>query len=167
MHLSQFLFANSSALFALLGVLVTLLITWTQQKTNWANQKYLRKTGLAIEIEKSIQFDPIAKFIESYLSLLQMTYSKGLNKDDAPTPEMSDQSTMRMLAASARIKLYGDAKLVEKFDNLTRKRIEIGNSLFDKGSRNVNLAYDLLREAENTAAEILGILKSKLLDSAG
>jgi hypothetical protein len=52
------------------------------------------------------------------------------------------------------------------FTNLTRKRIEIGNSLFNEAERNVNRAYALLTEAETTAAEILETLKSKLLNSA-
>lgn len=166
MELSQFLDRNASGVFALCGVLVTLAFTWLRQRSEWANQRYLRKTALAIEIEKCIQFDPIAEFIESYLSLLQMTYAKGINKDLSVTPEVSDQCTMKLAAASARVKLYGDEKLLEMFNKLPRKRIEIGNFLFEEGERDINRAYALLMEAEKTAAEILGTLKSKLLDSA-
>ena|ERR1035437_446066 len=166
MGLIEFLNRNASGVFALGGVVLTLAFNWLMQRSEWANRRHLKKTDLAIEIEKCIQFDPVAEFIGSYLSLLQVTYSKGLSKDFSAAPEISDQCTMRMLAASARIKLYRDKILVEKFEGITRKRVEMSNLLFDERARNVNEAFALLGKAENIAAEILGNLKSKLLEIA-
>jgi hypothetical protein len=165
MGLIQFLDKNASAVFALCGVLLTLVVDLFRQWNERAYGRYLRRVELAIEIEKRIQFDPIAEFIESYLSLLQMTYAKGVNKDISATPEISDQSNMQLAAASARIKLYRDSKLSDMFNNFTRKRIEMGNSLFDERQRDLSRAYSLLTEAEATAAEILDTLRTKLLRS--
>ncbi len=166
MGLIEFLDRNASGVFALGGVTLTLVVNWVLQRSEWAHQKYLRKTALAIDVEKRTQFDPIAEFVECYLSLVQTTYAAGLSKDQSATPDMPADCNMKMLAASARVKLYRDPKLNDMFESLSRKRIEIGNCLFDVGARDVNRAYALLREAENTAAEILGTLKSKLLESA-
>ena len=165
MEVSQFLDKNGTAIIAVIGtisgVLITALANLMQKKSEWINQKRLRKLECSIEFEQRYLIEPIIEYIEAELQLLQRIYAKGFEKDTSPISEMFLEHHWKMLLTSSRVKVYGNKELIDRFESFTRKRIEIGNRTLEPKNE---LAYGNLKEAESIAAEILTTLKNKLSD---
>jgi len=169
MQVGQFLDKNGAAVVAvvgaLAGVLISQLFSWLLKKREWNNQKNLRRLERSIEFEKRNLIEPILEYVEHELSLLQIMYARGFEKEPSSAiPEAFKAHHEKLLPTSAKVKVYGDQKLVDKFDEFSRKMIQIGYSTFDQKTKNIGLAFNDLKEAESIAVEILATLKRKLSD---
>jgi hypothetical protein len=168
MDIGQFLDKNAGAIIAvagtIFGVLVTALFNLWQKKAEWINQKRLRQLERSIDFEECYLIRPTVEYMEAELQILQRIYSKGVEKDSTITPDMYQGQFWKMLLTSARVKVYGNKELTDTFEAFTRKRIEMGNSIFDQDHKNLNLAYRELKEAESIAVQIFTTLKNKLSD---
>ena len=67
-----------------------------------------------------------------------------------------------MSTISARIKALDDQELSEKFNEFTRKRIGVGNYVFDEYRKDMNGAFTELKEAEKLAGEIILSIKMRI-----
>jgi hypothetical protein len=168
MEVSQFFDKYGAAIIAVFGtisgVLITAFANLLLKKNEWINQKRLRKLERSIAFEERNLIVPIVEYIEAELQHLQRIYAKGFERDTSTIPEMLQEHHWKMVLTSARVKVYGNKELIDRFESFTRKRIEIGNFALDPKNKNLNLAYGDLKEAESIAAEILTTLKNKLSD---
>ena len=64
--------------------------------------------------------------------------------------------------ASARLGVYGNEALIKKFDEFTKKRIQIGFDVFNDKEKNMFSAHDKIKEAESLASDIIILLKDKI-----
>jgi hypothetical protein len=172
MGIGQFLDKNASAIFAvigtmggaLIGTVVTGVFNLRQKKAEWINQKRLRLLERSIDFEERYLIRPTVEYIEAELQNLQRIYAKVDEKDPAMPSETYQDQFWKMLATEARVEVYGNTELIDRFKAFTRKRIEMGNSIFDPNNKNREVAYQYLQEAKNIAVGIWTTLKNKLSD---
>jgi len=171
MDLGELVGKNAAAIIAVIGTvsgaLVVSVSNWLQRKAEWTNQRKLRQLERSIDFEERYLIRPIVEYLETELQVLQRVYSKGFEKEGTIPAEMYQEHHWKMLLTEARVKVYGDEQLIDKFGDFTRKRISIGTSIFDSRNKDVNLAFRDLEEAEGLAAEILATLKNKLSEIQG
>ncbi len=168
MDLAHFLDKFGAAIIAVFGtiagVVITSIFNWVLKKSEWSNQVKLRKLERSLEFEKQNLIDPIIEFLEAELSLIQIIYGKGFDKEHSPFEGSSSDHIKNLSAISAKIKVYGDQELIVKFEEFTSKRLIIGNKTLVEKNRDLSHAYDDLKKAEILASEILKTFKSKLAD---
>jgi hypothetical protein len=168
MDIAHFLDKFGTAIIAVFGtiagVVITQIFNWVFKKSEWSNQVRLRKLERSLQFEKQNLIDPIIEFMEAELSLIQIIYGKGFDKEPSPIEGSSSDHIKNLLAISARIKVYGDQELINKFEEFTSKRLIIGNKILDEKNRDLPHAYDDLKQAEILASEILKAFKSRLAE---
>jgi len=166
MHVIELLGKNAAAIIAvigtILGALVAGLSSWLQKKAEWGNQRKLRRLERSMDFEERYLIRPIIEYLETELQVLQRIYSKGVEKDDAVLSQVYQEHHWEMLLTEARVRVYGDKQLVDKFAEFTRDRIAIGTFVLDPKEKDISKGYSALREAEGRAAEILAALKNRL-----
>jgi hypothetical protein len=117
MDTGQFLIKNGAAVVAvggtIAGILITQLFNWLLKKREWKNQARLRKLERSIEFEKHNLIEPIIEFIEAELSLMQLLYAKGFDKEDKAISSSHSTHLKHLLTTSAKVKAYGDKDLIE------------------------------------------------------
>src|ERR1035437_6662271 len=152
MDAGELLGKNAAAIIAVIGTvsgaLVVSVSNWLGKKAEWTNQRKLRQLERSIDFEERYLIRPIVEYLESELQVLQRIYSKGFEKEGSIPAEMYQEHHWKMLLTEARVMVYGDKKLIDKFAEFTRKRIAIGTSIFDSRNKVVNLAFRDLKEAE-------------------
>lgn len=146
---------------ALSGVVISQISTWLMKRHEFKNQLKLKRIDFGIEFEKKNLIEPVLLFLESDLKLITTIYQKGLEKEKTKIHEKLGDHILEMSMASARLGVYGNEALSKKFDEFTRKRIQIGFDVFDK-ERNMLSAHNRIKEAESLASEIIILLKKRI-----
>jgi hypothetical protein len=166
MDLLTFLDKHAASIIAVLGTLAGVLIsqfsTWLMKRHEFKNQVKLKRIDFGIEFEKKNLIEPVLLFLESDLKLITAIYQKGLETEKTEIHEILSGHILNMSMASARLGVYGNEALIKKFDEFTRKRIQIGFDVFDDKEKNMLSAHNKIREAESLASEIIILLKEKI-----
>ncbi|WP_041430787.1 hypothetical protein [Synechococcus sp. PCC 6312] len=163
----EFLDKNPALFGALLGAGGTLFGVFVTQLTNIFVKRFEinaqvrhRKLDWSWEFEKKNIIEPILTFLDSELKLMTFVYIQGFEgkKEDSEIKKhILDMSTV-----SARIKALDDQELNEKFSEFTRKRIGVGNNVFDEYRKDMSSAFSELQEAEKLAGEIIWSIKIRI-----
>lgn len=159
MDILTFLDKHAASIIAVSG---TLAAVWVMKRNEFKNQVKLKRIDLGIEFEKKNLIEPILLFLESDLKLITAMYQKGLETERTKIHEKLGEHILDMSMASARIKVYGNESLIKKFDEFTRKRIQIGFDVFDDINKNMLSAHNKIKEAESLSSEIIILLKEKI-----
>lgn len=144
------------------GVVITLFVTWLMKRREFINQVKLKRIDFGIEFEKKNLIEPVLLFLESDLKLMTAIYQKGLKLEKTEIDKSSSAHILDMSMASARLGVYGNEALIKKFDEFTRKRIQVGFDALNEQEKNINSAYNKIKEAESLASEIIILLKEKM-----
>ena len=145
----------------LAGVVITLFFTWLMKRREFINQVKLKRIDFGIEFEKKNLIEPVLLFLESDLKLMTAIYQKGLKLEKTEIDKSSSAHILDMSMASARLGVYGNEALIKKFDEFTRKRIQVGFALSEQ-EKNINSAHNKIKEAESLASEIIILLREKM-----
>lgn len=166
MDFLSFLDKHAAAIIAVIGtlagVLVTQLFNLLLKRSEFKNQVKLKRYDFGIEFEKRNLIEPVLLFLESDLKLITAIYQKGLETQKTKIHEKLGEHILDMSMASARLGVYGNEALIKRFDEFTRKRIEIGFDVFDEKEKNMLSAHNKIKEAESLASEIIILLKKKI-----
>ena len=147
----------------LAGVLISQVFNWLMKRREFSNQLKLKKLDYGFEFEKQKLIEPVLSFLESELKLITAIYQKGIDSENSNIKrENLGDHILESSMASARLGVYGNKTLIEKFDEFTRKRIQVGFDIFDENGKNITSAYERIKEAESLASEIILILKEKI-----
>ncbi len=153
-------FNKNPALWALLGVIVTQISNFFLKKIDIDAQLLRQKIDWSWEFEKKSVIEPILTFLDSELKLMTFVYTQGFESKEA------DQEIKRHIldlsTTFARIKALDDYELNEKFNEFSRKRLGIGNRVFNQGEKDMEGAYQELQEAEKLAGEIIWLIKMRI-----
>jgi hypothetical protein len=165
MDLLTFIDKHATSIIAVLGTLFGVMISqisnWLMKKQEFKNHVKLKRIDFGIEFEKKNLIEPVLLFLESDLKLITAMYQKGLQQEKNIN-EILGEHILEMSMVSARLRVYGNAALNTKFEEFTRKRLEVGFKALNENMKDMQLAYDKLREAEVLASEIIILLKDKL-----
>ena len=166
MDILTFLDKHAASIIAVLGtlagVLISQIFTWLMKRNEFRNQVKLKRIDFGIEFEKTNLIEPVLLFLESDLKLITKIYQKGLNTEKTTIHEKLSEHILDMSMASARLGVYGNDALIKKFDEFTRKRIQIGFDALGDKEKNINSAYNKIKEAESLASGIIILLKEKI-----
>lgn len=146
----------------LAGVLISQLFNWLMKKCEFKNQVKLKRFDFGVEFEKRNLIEPILLFLESDLKLITAIYQKGFEREKSKINEKLGDHILEMSMVSARLGVYGNEALITKFDEFTRKRIEVGFNVLDEHEKNISSAHNKIKEAESLASEIIILLKKKI-----
>jgi len=146
----------------LAGVVITLFFTWLMKRREFINQVKLRRIDFGIEFERKNLIEPVLLFLESDLKLMTAIYQKGLERERTEIDSSLSTHILDMSMASARLGVHGNEALVKKFDEFTRKRNQVGFDALGENEKNINSAYNKIKEAESLASEIIILLKEKM-----
>lgn len=167
MSLIEFIDKNPALGGALLGSLGTLIgVVVTQisgifvKKIEIDAQVRYRKFDWSWEFERKNIIEPVLTFLDSELKLIAFVYTQGF--EDKKANEEIKKHILDISTISARIKALNDHELSEKFDEFTRKRIGVGNKVFDEYRKDMNGAFTELKEAEKLAGEIIWLIKMRI-----
>ena len=145
----------------LAGVVISQISTWLLKRQEFKNQLKLKRIDFGIEFEKKNLIEPVLLFLESDLKLITAIYQKGLEKEKIIHEKLGEH-ILEMSMASARLGVYGNEALIKKFDEFTKKRIQIGFDVFNDKEKNMFSAHDKIKEAESLASDIIILLKDKI-----
>ena len=166
MDILTFFDKHADSLFPILGTLagvaITLFFTWLMKKREFINQLIMKRIDFEIEFEKENLIKPVLLFLESDLKLMAAIYQKGLEPKAVEIDKSLGTHILDMSMASARIGVYGNEALNKKFDEFTRKRIQVGFDALNEQDKKVNDAFNKMKEAESLASEIIVLLKGKM-----
>lgn len=166
MNILIFLDKHADSLFPILGTLagvaITLFFTWLIKKREFLNQLILKRVDSEINFEKENLIKPVLLFLESDLKLMTAIYQKGMSPKAIEIDESLSTHILDMSMASARLGVYGNEALNKKFDEFTRKRIQVGFDALNEQDQKINDAYKKMKEAESLASEIIILLKEKM-----
>jgi hypothetical protein len=161
----SFIDKNASPIIAVLGTLFGVIIAqisnWLMKNQEFKNHVKLKRIDFGIEFEKRNLIEPVLLFLESDLKLMTAIYQKGLEKEKNIN-EILGEHILEMSMVSARLRVYGNPALSTKFEEFTRKRLDVGFRALNENMKDIQSAYDKLREAEVLASEIIVLLKDKL-----
>jgi len=122
----------------------------------------MKRFDLAVEFEKRNLIEPVLLFLESDLRLTTRMYAKGLEIEESKIDERLSEHILDMSMASARVMTYGDDALTAKFEEFTRKRLDVGFRAINKELKDMRVANENLNEAQSLASEIISMLKNRL-----
>lgn len=166
MDFLTFLDKHATPLIAVLGtiagVAISQISTWLMKRQEFKTQVKLKRIDFGIDFEKKQLIEPVLFFLESDLKLITAIYQEGLEKEKRNIHEKLGEHILQMSMASARLGVYGNEALTEKFDEFTKKRIQVGFDAFSEQNRNISSAYNKIKEAESLASEIIILLKEKI-----
>ena len=161
----NFIDKHATPMFTLLGILFGLVFspisTWIMKKLEFINQAKLKRIDFAIEFEKKNLIEPVLLFLKSDLKLMTSIYQKGLAIEQKEIEKSESAHILDMSMVSARLGVYVNDLLIKKFDEFTRKRIQVGFSTLSDQNKNIH-AHNKIKEAEALASEIIAFLKDKM-----
>jgi hypothetical protein len=149
-----------AAIGALIGVVVTQSSSIVVKKSEIDAQVRYRKLDWSWEFEKKNIIEPILTFLDSELKLITFVYTQGF--EDKKVDSEMKKHILDMSTVSARIKALDDQALSKKFSEFTRKRIGVGNSVFDEYRKDMSSAFTEFQEAEKLAGEIIWLIKMRI-----
>ncbi len=146
----------------LAGAALTSWFNLKAKEREAANARHMRLLDSSIEFQQRHLIEPVIAFLEADLRLISDVYARRLENDASDRkPELSEH--VRLLAmVEARLATFGDPALESSFRLFSRKRLDLGNKLFDERRSDVNGAYKELQEAIRLASEILASMKRTL-----
>lgn len=144
------------------GVLISLIFSWLINRCEFRNQVKLKKIDLGIDFQKDKLIEPVLSFLESDLKLMTRIYQIGLNAEASQLKDQLDRHILDMSMVSARLGAYGNTTLSDKFDEFSRKRIEVGFLALEEHLKDIPQAHSKLKEAESLAADIIRMLKNTI-----
>ena len=150
------------AIGVLAGVIISQFFTWVMKLSEFKNQVRLKRIDFGIEFEKRNLIEPVLLFLESDFKLMTAIYQKGFESEKSKINEKLSEHILSMSMASARIGAYGNEALIKKFDEFTRKRMEVGFNVLDEENKSIYSAHNKIKEAESIASEIIILLKEKI-----
>ncbi len=163
MEIYELIEVNASAIIGVtgtvLGVIISQIFNLLSRNSDYSNQNKLKKLDQKIEFENNELVKPVVKFLDKELRLITKVYQKGLNKEVLINDELSDH-ILGMSMVGARIKSLGNDTLDKKFEDFTWLRISISfDALNEEGEKNINAAYENMKQAEAIASEIIREIK--------
>lgn len=149
------------ALCTLVGVFVAGIINYFIKRLELQHARKIKRMEFSSNFKHENLFKPVVSFIESDLIAMQSVYGLLFSEDKERSEINIKNDHLGMLASiEARVKALTDNDTYEKFNEFTRMRLQIGNSLED-GDKDT---YTQLKSAIALASEIINLLYKQASD---
>ena len=146
---------------ALFGVIITSVFHLIQKYFANRHERNMKKLDFVAKFKSEQLVEPVIKFLDSDLAAMQETYSLVfVDKGSRSNFQIKSDHLASLPAVTARVKGLGDPKLNALFDEFTRKRLSIGNSIDSVGKD----PFKELQSAITLAGDIVGLLLDKVRD---